>query len=103
MYIPGIQATESKCMIPLGVHILFYYGSFVFCSFAVIWEQVSGTYRKGKLNMSIGCQIISTKNNNRDEISNKIKSQFPTIIKLSIYRKCICICAPFVTMPVIRK
>lgn len=75
MYIPGIQATESKCMIPLGVHILFYYGSFVFCSFAVIWEQVSGTYRNGKLNMSIGCHIISTKNNNHVEMSYNINEE----------------------------
>lgn len=42
LYVPWIQATEGKDVIPLGVHTFFYYGSFVFCSFAVIWEQVSG-------------------------------------------------------------
>lgn len=41
-YVPGIQATKGKGVIPLGVHTLFDYRSFVFCSFAVIWKQVSG-------------------------------------------------------------
>lgn len=41
-YVPWVQTTESKGVIPLGVHTPFYYGSFVFCSFAVIWEQVPG-------------------------------------------------------------
>lgn len=47
-YVPWIQATEGKGVVPLGVHTLFHYVSFVFCSFAVVREQVSGRYRKGR-------------------------------------------------------
>lgn len=47
VYISRVQATKSECMIPVGIHTLFYYMGFMLRRFVVVRKQISKRQKEG--------------------------------------------------------